>query len=204
MSHYSKSQIFVQKFNFDKASTFSRVFTQFFFRQFFSWNQSCQQLKSPKPQQLHEFFTQKNRQFSREIKVEFLNKKWRFRTVWQCDWPWDADKVGWIFAILFNWFTRVWRSHDQSKSYFCSDNRFAKTQPAEPAPTMMWLYSDMLWAEVEKARLWELDVGGINALWWCSKDLWAIFEMPLDVTWKKRQQKSVFLVHYYVKRSFTW
>ena len=108
--------------------------------------------------------------------------------MWQCDWPWDADKVGWIFAILFNWFTRVWRSHDQSKSYFCSDNRFAKTQPAEPAPTMMWLYSDMLCAEVEKARLWELDVGGINALWWCSKDLWAIFEMPLDVTWKKKQQ----------------
>ena len=30
-----------------------------FFWQFFSWNQSCQQLKSPKPQHFHEFFTPK-------------------------------------------------------------------------------------------------------------------------------------------------
>ena len=92
MSHYSKSQIFVQKFDFDKTLQFSReikvvntnVFTSFslnFFWQFFSWNQSCQQLKSPKPQHFHEFFTPKNRQFSREIKVEFLDKKGRFRTV---------------------------------------------------------------------------------------------------------------------------
>ena len=35
------------------------------------------------PQHFHEFFTHKNRQFSREIKVEFLDKKWRFRTVWR-------------------------------------------------------------------------------------------------------------------------
>ena len=31
MSHYSKSQIFVQKFNFDKTQTFSRVFHPNFF-----------------------------------------------------------------------------------------------------------------------------------------------------------------------------
>ena len=43
--------------------------------QFFSGNQSCQQLKSPKPQHFHEFFTQKDRQFSRKIKIEFLEKK---------------------------------------------------------------------------------------------------------------------------------
>ena len=52
--HYSKSQIFVQN------STL----------QFFSGNQSCQQLKSANPQYFHEFFTQiffDN--FSREIKV---------------------------------------------------------------------------------------------------------------------------------------
>ena len=72
-AHYSKSQIFVQKFNFDKTQTFSRVFHPNFFWQFFSWNQSCQQLKCPKPQHFHEFFTQKNRQFSWEIKVEFLD-----------------------------------------------------------------------------------------------------------------------------------
>ena len=82
-SHYTKNQIFVQKLNFDKTPTFSRVFHPKFFWQFFSWNQSCQQLKSPKPQHFHEFFTQKkkNRQFSREIKVEFLDKTWRFGTV---------------------------------------------------------------------------------------------------------------------------
>ena len=57
-------------------------FSPNFFGQFFSWNQNCQQLKSPKPQHFHEFSPQKNRQISREIKVEFLDKKWRFRTVW--------------------------------------------------------------------------------------------------------------------------
>ena len=45
ISHYSKSQIFVQKFNFDK--TFSRVFHTNSFWQFFSSNQMCQQLKNP-------------------------------------------------------------------------------------------------------------------------------------------------------------
>ena len=33
-SHYSKSQIFVQKFNFDKTPTFSRVFHPIFFDNF--------------------------------------------------------------------------------------------------------------------------------------------------------------------------
>ena len=46
-----------------KTPTFSRVFRPNCFWQFFSWNQSCQQLKSSKPQHFHEFFTQKNRQF---------------------------------------------------------------------------------------------------------------------------------------------
>ena len=66
LAHYSKSQILHQNFlaiflvksklstaGKSKTTTFSRVF-------------------NPK----------KNRQFSREIKVEFLDKKWRFRTVW--------------------------------------------------------------------------------------------------------------------------
>ena len=47
-SHYSKSQIFVQKFNFDKTPTFSRGFHPKFFWQLFSWNQSCQKPKKPK------------------------------------------------------------------------------------------------------------------------------------------------------------
>ena len=63
------------------------IFTSFspkFFWQFFSWNQSCQQLKSPKPQHFHEFYTPKNRQFSREIFLNHLgwvkvgeNTKWK-------------------------------------------------------------------------------------------------------------------------------
>ena len=67
-----KVKFLSKKFNFDKTPTFSRVFRPKFFWQFFSWNQSCQQLKSPKPQHFHEFFTQKNRQISREI------KKWSY------------------------------------------------------------------------------------------------------------------------------
>ena len=40
-----------------KPQHFHEFFTQFFFWQFFSWNQSCQQLKSPKPKHFHEFLT---------------------------------------------------------------------------------------------------------------------------------------------------
>ena len=69
-----------EKFNFCPKIQFwqnHNIFTSLspnFFGQFFSWNQSCQQLKSPKPQHFQDFFTQKNRQFSREIKVKFLDK----------------------------------------------------------------------------------------------------------------------------------
>ena len=42
-----------------KPQYFHEFFTQIFFLQFFSWNQSCQQIKSPKPQHFHEFFTPK-------------------------------------------------------------------------------------------------------------------------------------------------
>ena len=38
-------------------------FSPKFFWQFFSWNQSCQQLKSPKPQHFHEFSPKTIRQF---------------------------------------------------------------------------------------------------------------------------------------------
>ena len=72
--HYSKSQIFVQKFNLDKTPTFSRVFHANFFWQFFSWNQSCQQLKCPIPQHFHEFFTQKIDNFLGKSKLNFWTK----------------------------------------------------------------------------------------------------------------------------------
>ena len=91
---FQKVKVLSKKFNFDKTL------------QFFSGNQSSQQLKSASPQHFHEFFTQilfltillvkskffnrskvQNRSiftsfhpkqfdnFSREIKVEFLDKK---------------------------------------------------------------------------------------------------------------------------------
>ena len=73
MSHYSKSQIFVQKFNFDKTpNIFTSYFTQNFFWQFFSWNQSCQQLKSPKPQHFREFFT------PQKLTIFSENQSWIF------------------------------------------------------------------------------------------------------------------------------
>ena len=81
-TRYSKSQIFVQKFNFDKTPTFSRVFHPNFFWQFFSWNQSCQQLKCPKPQLFHEFFTQKIDNFLGKTKLNFWTKNEDFE---QCD-----------------------------------------------------------------------------------------------------------------------
>ena len=55
-----KSTLF-EKSNFCPKIQFwpNRVFHPNFFWQFFSWNQSCQQLKSPKPQHFHEFFIPK-------------------------------------------------------------------------------------------------------------------------------------------------
>ena len=59
-----------KKFKFGKFPAFWRVSHSIFFWQFFSWNQSCQQLKSANPQHFHEFFTQNVfDNFSREIKV---------------------------------------------------------------------------------------------------------------------------------------
>ena len=70
----SKSRIFCPKIQFWQNHNMFTSFPPKFFWQIFSWNQSCQQLKSPKPQHFHEFFTQKNRQFSQEIKVDFWTK----------------------------------------------------------------------------------------------------------------------------------
>ena len=64
-------------------NTFTSFSPKFFFWQFFSWNQSCQQLNSPKSQHFQEFFNRnKLDNFLRKSKLNFLDKKWRFRTVW--------------------------------------------------------------------------------------------------------------------------
>ena len=48
----------VRKVKFLSKDSILTSFSPNFFWLFFSWNQSCQQLKSPKPQHFHEFFTQ--------------------------------------------------------------------------------------------------------------------------------------------------
>ena len=65
-----------------KPQHFHEFFTKYLW-QFFSWNQSCQQLKSPKPQHFHEFFTQKIDNFLRKLKFNFRTKNEDFE---QCDW----------------------------------------------------------------------------------------------------------------------
>ena len=78
-----KSQIFVQKSNFDKTPTFSRVFHPKFFLTIFLVKSNLSTAKKSKTKTFSRVFhPPKKRQFSREIKVEFLDKKWRFRTVW--------------------------------------------------------------------------------------------------------------------------
>ena len=65
----------VTRCSFQGKYTGGGCFHEFFTWQFFSWNQSCQQLKSPKPQHFHEFSPPKNRQFSREIKSWIFEPK---------------------------------------------------------------------------------------------------------------------------------
>ena len=75
-THYSKSQIFVQKFNFDKTPTFSRVFLPKFFLTIFLVKSKLSTAKKSKTTTFSRVFhTKKNRKFSLEIKVEFLDKK---------------------------------------------------------------------------------------------------------------------------------
>ena len=73
--HYSKSQIFVKKFNFEKLSTFSRVFQPYFFLTIFLVKSKLSTAKKSKTTTFSRVFHPKNRRFSREIKVEFLDKK---------------------------------------------------------------------------------------------------------------------------------
>ena len=74
ISHYSKSQIFVQKF--DKTPTFSQVFHPNFFLTIFLVKSKLSTAKKSKTTSFSQVFhPKKNRQFSREIKVEFLDKK---------------------------------------------------------------------------------------------------------------------------------
>ena len=103
--HYSKSQIFVQKFNFDKTPTFSRVFhPNFFFANFSREIELANSyvVKSPKPQHFHEFFTKLFCwQFSREIKVEFSDEIWRLRNSVPTRTTWKKSLFQVYFLLKF-------------------------------------------------------------------------------------------------------
>ena len=62
-------------------------FSNKFFWQFFSWNQSCQQLKIPNPQHFHEFFTPKKSPiFLVKSKLSTVKNSNLRRTTWFFHW----------------------------------------------------------------------------------------------------------------------
>ena len=71
-SHYSKSQIFVQKFNFDKTPTFSRFSPKIFLTIFFVKSKLSTAKKSKTPTFSRVFHPQKSIIFSK-------NQNWNFR-----------------------------------------------------------------------------------------------------------------------------
>ena len=75
-THYSKSQIFVQKFNFYQNPNIFTSFSPRFFLTIFLVKPKLSTAKKSKTTTFSRVFhPKKNRQFSREIKVEFLDKK---------------------------------------------------------------------------------------------------------------------------------
>ena len=75
-AHHSKSHIFVQKFNFDQNPTIFTTFSPKFFLTIFLVKSKLSTAKKSKTTTFSRVFHHpKNRQFSREIKVEFLDKK---------------------------------------------------------------------------------------------------------------------------------
>ena len=88
---FEKSK-FCPKIQFwQKPNIFASFSPNFFFDNFFSWNQSCQQLKSPKPQHFHKFFTPKKiDNFLGKSKLNFWTKNEDFE---QCVGPifWDEN-----------------------------------------------------------------------------------------------------------------
>ena len=74
--HYSKSHFFVQKFNFDQKPNIFKSFSPKFILTIFLVKSKLPTAKKSKTTTISRVFQPKrNRQFSREIKVEFLDKK---------------------------------------------------------------------------------------------------------------------------------
>ena len=85
-----------------KSPTFSRVFHPNFFWQFFSWNQSCQQLKSPKPQHFHEFSPKTIRQFFSGNQSWIFGHKMKISNSVTSNWLWTLwfDKFFLQFYLM--------------------------------------------------------------------------------------------------------
>ena len=93
-----------------KTTTFSRVFHPRKNRQFFSWIQSCQQLKSPKPQHFHEFLTpQKIGNFLGKSKLNFWTKN---EDLEQC-----APPSSFFFRKKNNTYSTTFDRHDYRTFY---------------------------------------------------------------------------------------
>ena len=99
-----KKSNFCPKIQFWQSPNIFTSFSHKIFWQFFSWNQSCQQLKCRKPRHFHEFFNQKKpRQFSQEIKVEYLDKKMKISNsvAGKRSWNLLGNKFDQLFADFF-------------------------------------------------------------------------------------------------------
>ena len=94
-THYSKSQIFVQKFNFDKTAIFSKSFSSKIFLTIFLVKSKLSTAKKPKTTTFSRVFHPKNRQFSQEIKVEFLDKNEDFEQCVTQEWMLKGPHFGW-------------------------------------------------------------------------------------------------------------
>ena len=93
---------FCPKIQFWQNPNIFTTFSPKFFWQFFSWNQSCQQLKSPKPQHFHMFFIPKKiNNFLGKSKLNFWTKNEDFEQCATLTYIlWELKKIGVISIQL--------------------------------------------------------------------------------------------------------
>jgi len=108
-SYYSKSQIFVQKFNFDKKNNIFKSFSSKIVLTIFLVKSKLSTAKKPKTTTFSRVFHQKkNRQLFWEIKVEFLDKNEDFE---QCILsPRFASNLDSVLELMIESVTYIHRS----------------------------------------------------------------------------------------------
>ena len=105
LAHYSKSQTFVQKFNFDKTLTFSRVFHQNFFLTIFLVKLKLSTAKKSKTITFSRVFhSKKFDNFLGKSKLNFWTKSEDFE---QCDlaqiFAWAALRLALMALMKIDW-----------------------------------------------------------------------------------------------------